>query len=1156
MRERTRAPGQGGRERGGAADLAERASSAPPSSLQVAIGNAALGRMLGASRRTTGEAALPVGRGTQAEIEAERGRGEPLADGPRVEMEALVDRDLGGARIHTGARPDALAARLGARAFTQGSDVFLRSGAGAETLAHELQHVAEGAPGAGAVVRDEDPDGIDRDEAGWELAQSLSTPQHQAQVVVHAATGGGGPAPTIPDPNAPPPAAKQPQTFDISLVVDNIPKAFSGLTAEAAITELNGQVRRLSGLVDIYRGWHQELIQNREDHPIVGFWADKLGGHGDPPDIGIWSLVGREELSQARAIIGAGPAKLDADFETSFAEQQARVQAIRDQGGPNLNNFAGVRGVEDARESAHDEFIASHVRTAADCVQRAANIIQIRRERVFYYKEGSIKGAERGIAGTKVAIDVLITTASAGVGEVVEGGIAVKAVATGLTQGSLTMYSEGATQTGEMFYGDREWGDFDVAAIKRAGKRAAVNGFIGALAAGKLTKLIDGKVARYVAPVLEDAGINLDNAGLQFVAKGTRDWIVGQIMSPANTVANTMMDVAIDGKQPPKSWGEFYDRIADDFKQSAEMGGVMVALAHGAQATHGTTAPAGEGAPPPRKAPPAPEPESARTGPEPAPGALPEPVPPRTGAPRGAAAVDEIVGIMPSETVMQPADPRDVAGAQVMYENSIVGEPGGPVREAAMYRNTATGEVIVIQGEIDIVQVAPGEAPAPGGKAQRWKEILDARPDIGSWELVAHSHPPVIDPITGAELPHTRLPSGAAGDIGTLLAEAQASGQARSSRLDYLTEGRVEHTMFGVDPASQRPIWIEFIDPVTGIRQPRTFASIEEYHTFLLERGIDPGPIPDAVATALPPRAAKAGVAPDLLSGEGITRPPDTLEELARSNDEVATARGTLAAGTARAELLDQSVVAIAERAVAEYRAVRVQEWARLTHRPASEIRLTGESLMGTCGQGRDLTAEAIASLTIGSAVPVTIDRYQVNNLGIDELHGFAVVRAGDGTPYLVDATYAQFPGDPLTGEAARAEQAASPGRARVSNELLRSGLVALDEVTARNYLLNVGATPEVASAMARELMAGKRAVLREVVQNGKIERRVPGEDVPEDLREADEGLGEHGLITQVDEMIVLTPVGTPEYELLRTLRERLGRISLVTRPVKPRSIL
>src|SRR5262249_44669837 len=142
----------------------------------------------------------------------------------------------------------------------------------------------------------------------------------------------------------------------------------------------------------------------------------------------------------------------------------------------------------------------------------------------------------------------------------------------------------------------RAWGDFDVATIKRVGKRAAVNGFIGALAAGKLTKLIDAKMASTVAPMLEDLGINLENEGLQIVAKGSRDWIIGQITSPVNTTANVIMDVAIDGKQPPKSWGDFYDRVASEFVHSAQMGAVITTLAHGAEATR-------SGAPPPTEHP-------------------------------------------------------------------------------------------------------------------------------------------------------------------------------------------------------------------------------------------------------------------------------------------------------------------------------------------------------------------------------------------------------------------------------------------------------------------------------------------------------------------------------------------------------------------------
>ena len=56
-------------------------------------------------------------------------------------------------RVHSDATADALASRLDARAFTSGTDIFMRRGEGREALSHEVAHAIRGdAPGGGAQV--------------------------------------------------------------------------------------------------------------------------------------------------------------------------------------------------------------------------------------------------------------------------------------------------------------------------------------------------------------------------------------------------------------------------------------------------------------------------------------------------------------------------------------------------------------------------------------------------------------------------------------------------------------------------------------------------------------------------------------------------------------------------------------------------------------------------------------------------------------------------------------------------------------------------------------------------------------------------------------------------------------------------------------------
>jgi len=132
-------------------------------SLQQSIGNAAVGQLLGARERASGEAATSVDSYTQGLIAAQLGRGQAMDASLEGEMSGVVKGPVGGVRIHRGPESNALTRLMSATAFTQGRDVFLRSDrdpastAGRATLAHELTHVAQGSVGPGAVMREPDP---------------------------------------------------------------------------------------------------------------------------------------------------------------------------------------------------------------------------------------------------------------------------------------------------------------------------------------------------------------------------------------------------------------------------------------------------------------------------------------------------------------------------------------------------------------------------------------------------------------------------------------------------------------------------------------------------------------------------------------------------------------------------------------------------------------------------------------------------------------------------------------------------------------------------------------------------------------------------------------------------------------------------------------
>lgn len=76
--------------------------------------------------------------------------GTALESGARDRLEAGFGRDLGNVRVHTGAPAADLASRIGARAFTAGSDIYFgrgeyepQSAAGDRVLAHEVAHTTQ-----------------------------------------------------------------------------------------------------------------------------------------------------------------------------------------------------------------------------------------------------------------------------------------------------------------------------------------------------------------------------------------------------------------------------------------------------------------------------------------------------------------------------------------------------------------------------------------------------------------------------------------------------------------------------------------------------------------------------------------------------------------------------------------------------------------------------------------------------------------------------------------------------------------------------------------------------------------------------------------------------------------------------------------------------
>ena len=170
-----------------------------------------------------------------------------------------------------------------------------------------------------------------------------------------------------------------------------------------------------------------------------------------------------------------------------------------------------------------------------------------------------------------------------------------------------------------------------------------------------------------------------------------------------------------------------------------------------------------------------------------------------------------------------------------------------PYREVGLFKNTKTGEYIIVQGRNAFVAVdasaSTGDTsgPRPGGELQRWKADLLAT-DVGTWEVVAHTHP--SQGRTGVVHPANEYPSSAAGDFGVLVQESMAGGgKPRASEITYMTRDGPKTTLFGFDPTRSEPYWV-----LRPNQDPLRFRSLQDYQAHM--EAMFPGqlafkPVPD-----------------------------------------------------------------------------------------------------------------------------------------------------------------------------------------------------------------------------------------------------------------------------------------------------------------------
>lgn len=170
-----------------------------PHDLASTLGNTNVGRVLHGTgvQRAGATSAQQLDESVARAIEDRRGRGRPLEDATRTDMEQSLGHDLSGVRVHTDSDAHSLNEAVGARAFTTGSDVFFKSGtydpgssSGRELLAHELTHVVQQRSGtsgldAGQVSHPSDSAEVEAAQVGQAVAS-----QAPASPMPTAATAG------------------------------------------------------------------------------------------------------------------------------------------------------------------------------------------------------------------------------------------------------------------------------------------------------------------------------------------------------------------------------------------------------------------------------------------------------------------------------------------------------------------------------------------------------------------------------------------------------------------------------------------------------------------------------------------------------------------------------------------------------------------------------------------------------------------------------------------------------------------------------------------------------------------------------------------------------------------------------------------------------
>ena len=151
--------------------------------MQRTVGNTTVQRLLA---QRSGSGPTDLDEETADSINRQRGGGQQLDGAMAAKAGAVMGHDFGDVTVHTDNQANQLSQRLGAKAFTTGSDIFFSEGAynpagsdGQQLIAHELTHVAQqgaAAPALQAKMSVNDPNDQYEAEADQVANQVMAQP--------------------------------------------------------------------------------------------------------------------------------------------------------------------------------------------------------------------------------------------------------------------------------------------------------------------------------------------------------------------------------------------------------------------------------------------------------------------------------------------------------------------------------------------------------------------------------------------------------------------------------------------------------------------------------------------------------------------------------------------------------------------------------------------------------------------------------------------------------------------------------------------------------------------------------------------------------------------------------------------------------------------